>query len=286
MITLYTLHNPPCLMLRLATILLLSIVGTTTSGLALAKVGKQDVEAEVRSSGELRVCVVSDYAGISLRDPRTGRLSGLDIEMSKRLAARLGATARYIETNFLSFLVELERRRCHIAMMGIWVSAGREQRIDFSEPYLASSAYVAVARANRRLQSWADVDTPETVVSVVNTPDLMQRAMNLLPDVTIAPLPLAVAAVRGSTAGEVMSGRADALIVDYSMASSLKRNDTWARVIAPPKKIIFTKIAYAVPQGEPRWLATVNEFVREIKSDGSLRATANQYGLAELLVPE
>jgi len=263
-------------------LLLLIATGAIASQYSYAA---QDIETEIRDGGVLRVCVVSDYAGISLRDPRSGRLSGLDIEMSKRLAAKLGTTARYVETNFLAFLADLEQRRCHIAMMGIWVSAGREAKIDFSEPYLASSAYVAVARANRRLQTWQDVNRPATVVSVVNTPDLIQRAQNLLPNVTISPLPVATSAVRSSTAGEVMSGRADALIVDYSMAASLRRNDTWARVIAPPNKIVFTNIAYAVPPGEARWLATVNAFVREIKTDGSLRATADRFGLAELLVP-
>jgi len=204
--------------MKLLILLLLIATGAIASQYSYAA---QDIETEIRDGGVLRVCVVSDYAGISLRDPRSGRLSGLDIEMSKRLAAKLGVTPRYIEIDWVGFIANLEQRRCHIAMMGIWVSAGREEKIDFSEPYLASSAYVAVARANRRLQTWADVNRPSTVVSVVNTPDLMQRAKNLLPSVTISPLPLATAMVRGSTAAEVMSGRADALIVDYSMAASL-----------------------------------------------------------------
>lgn len=248
--------------------------------------GTDDIESTVRTTGVLKVCAVGDYAGISLRDPRTGRLSGLDVEMSKRLATRLGATVEYVETDFLQFLVDLEQQRCHIAMMGIWVSSGRAARVDFSTPYLLSGAYVAVARANRRLQTWEDVNRPETQITVVNTPDLVERAGRVLPRATFVPLPTRTAGYRGSTAAEVISGRADGLIVDYSMAAALRRNDTWARVIAPPKFIALTQIAYAVPKGQSRWLATVNEFIRDSKADGSLRDTANRFGLAELAVPQ
>lgn len=268
-----------------AYVMLLSTMMAVCVGVAHPEEIARDAVTEVRNKGVLRVCVVTDYAGISFRDPRTGRLFGLDIEMSKRLAERLGATARYVETNFIDFIADLQSRRCHIAMMGIWVSEGRKARIDFSEPYLASGAYVAVAKANKQLQKWADIDRSTTVVSVIDSPDLLQRARKLLPNATLDPLPFATAALRGSTADEVRSGRADALIVDYSMAASIKRNDSWARIIAPPKTIIFVNFAYAVPQGETRLLETVNTFVRDIKSDGSLRSSADMFGLAELLVP-
>lgn len=269
--------------LALAAMLFLTVCFAAREGHAAG--AATDIEAQVRSGGTLRVCVVANYAGINIRDARTGRLSGLDIDMSKKLAANLGVKTEYVETDFTGFMADLERQRCHIAMMGIWVSSGRQARINFSEPYLASGAYVAVARANHRLRSWADIDRPETLVSVINTPDLLQRSAHVLPRATLVPLTHSGADFRGSSASEVMSGRADALIVDYSMAKSLRRNETWARVIEPPKFIGLTEIAYAVPKGEARWLATVNDFVRRAKADGSLRLAANRYGLGELSVP-
>ena len=54
----------------------------------------------------------------------------------------------------------------------------------------------------------------------------------------------------GSTVSEVMSGRADADLVDDSMAQQIKRNDGWARIIAPPRFVPLTDIAWAVPKGD------------------------------------
>ena len=51
---------------------------------------------DIRRGGVLKVCIVPNYAGISLRDPRTGQLGGFDIDMSKRLAGQLGVRAQYV----------------------------------------------------------------------------------------------------------------------------------------------------------------------------------------------
>jgi ABC-type amino acid transport substrate-binding protein len=244
-----------------------------------------DVLGDIRRSDTLKVCVVFDYSGINFRDPRSGQLTGLDIEMAKALSSSLNVTLRFVETNFYSFIDDLNERRCHIAMMGIWVSSGRASRIAFSEPYLSSAAYVAVARANTRIQSWADVDRPETLVAVIDTPELQSRSSQILPKVRWLPVPAPQSSSSTDTVMEVRSGRADALIVDHSMATSLRR-DGWARIITPPTPVPLTEIAYGVVKNDSQWLETVNDFVRAKKRDGSLRATADRFGLSTLFIPQ
>lgn len=41
---------------------------------------------DVKASGELKVCIWPDYYGISYRNPRTGTLQGIDIDLSLALA--------------------------------------------------------------------------------------------------------------------------------------------------------------------------------------------------------
>lgn len=260
-----------------AGVLLLAIAWpVATSALALVGSG---ILADIQRSSTLRVCVVTDYAGVTMRDSRTGRLSGIDIDMSKRLAMQLRVGVAYFETTFLAFPGDLAARRCHIAMMGIWISENRQRLVDFSEPYATSGAYVAVARANRQLPDWAAVDRPTTMLAVVDTPDLRHRADRILPRATKVP------ATHSEPMKELMAGRADAVIVDYAMANSLGRSANWARIIAPPAPVLLTEIAYAVPKGEPDWLRRVNHFVRTIKQDGSLRQAVDRHGLSGLGIP-
>jgi len=84
----------------------------------------------------------------------------------------------------------------------------------------------------------------------------------------------------GSTVNEVMSGRADVYLVDYSMAQQIKRNDGWARIIAPPRFVPLTDIAWAVPKGDADWLNTINQFQAALRQDGTLEQMVERHGLA------
>lgn len=242
------------------------------------------IRQQVLASGELRVCIVPDYAGISLRDPRTGTLSGLDIDLSRQLAARLGVKVRYVESDFVGFPTHLQARQCDIAMMGIWVTSGRAARVAFARPYLSSGAYAVAARANTRIRTWADVDNPATLLAVLDNPDLLTRAQAIVPRATVVKVPVPKRIGNGSTVNEVMTGRADVYLVDYSMARQLQRDDNWGRVIAPPRFMALTEIAWAVAKGDAEWLETANRFLADVRRDGTLKKAADRFGLSPVVV--
>ncbi len=241
------------------------------------------VRQQVLAARELRVCVVPDYAGISLRDPRTGTLFGLDIDLSRKLAERLGVKVHYVESDFIAFSAHLAERKCDIAMMGIWVTSGRAAKVAFSRPYLSSGAYAVAARSNERIRTWADVDNPGTLLAVLDNPDLLTKAKAIAPRAMVVKVPVPKHKGNGSTVNEVMTGRADVYLVDYSMARQLKRDDNWGRVIAPPKFMPLTEIAWAVAQGDPDWLGVANGFLKEVRRDGTLAAAAARHGLTPVV---
>lgn len=263
---------------------LLALLGCTLLAALAAPSAQAGVRQQVLAARELRVCVVPDYAGISLRDPRTGTLFGLDIDLSRQMAARLGVKVHYVESDFVAFPAHLSGRQCDIAMMGIWVTSGRAARVAFTQPYLSSGAYAVAARANSRIRRWEDVDHPGTLLAVLDSPDLLGKAKAIAPRATVVKVPVPKHTGNGSTVNEVMTGRADAYLVDYSMAQQLKRDDNWGRVIAPPRFIPLTEIAWAVAPGDPDWLATANRFLAEVRRDGTLAAAAARHGLTPVLV--
>ena len=58
----------------------------------------------------------------------------------------------------------------------------------------------------------------------------------------------------------------------------------WAKLVAPPQPFHVLPYAYAVRQGDPQWLARLDEFVAAIKRDGRLKDAAARYGLSRILV--
>jgi len=78
--------SPRRVLARLAAVAGLLLCLVPWSGSAAAG----EVLERIASTGALRVCIWPDYYGITFRDPRTGRLTGVDAELSAELARELG----------------------------------------------------------------------------------------------------------------------------------------------------------------------------------------------------
>lgn len=244
-----------------------------------ASVSHAQTLKSIQAEGVLRVCMWPDYFGISYRNPRTGALQGVDITLSRQLAQSLGVQLEYVETDFSKVIADLEQKKCHIAMMAVGNTPMRAARVDFSAPYLRSDVYAIAARANRGIQTWAEIDQPGRVVAVQKGTVMEPLMRN-----TLKHAELRVTTLPGEREREVESGRADVFITDYPYSQRMLANTDWARRIAPTSPVQLTDYAYAVPKGDAAWLARVNQFVSTIKQDGSLVRAAELHGLLPIVV--
>ncbi|MCC7225432.1 MAG: amino acid ABC transporter substrate-binding protein [Burkholderiaceae bacterium] len=260
------------------TLRLLSILSVCAAFAATAQAGALE---DIQKSGVLKVCMWPDYYGISYRDPKTGWLQGIDIQLSEELAKDLGAKLEYFETDFSKVVSDVAAGKCQIAMMGVGVLPSRAEQVDFSAPYLRSDVYAVTTRSNRNLSTWDDIDRPGRVI-VVQKGTFMEPLMQK----QLSQATLEVSVKPGEREREVESGRADAFMTDYPYSKRMEMNTDWARVIAPTKPVQLTDYAYAVPKSDPAWLARVNEFVAAIKKDGRLVKAATPHALLPIVVKD
>lgn len=233
---------------------------------------------EVIATKTLKVCIWPDYFGITYRNPKTEQLSGLDIELSEALARDLGVRVEYVDSSFSNLIADIETRRCAIAMFGVGITRARSEKLAFSSPYLVSGIYAITTRSNRRIRSWSDIDQNGAVVVVARGTFHEQVMRDKL-----AHAKLQVVDTPFAREQEVRSGRADVLMTDYPYSRRLMASADWARLIAAPEGYHQTSYAYALRRDDPQWLARVENFVRQIKRDGRLRAAAEKYDLLPIL---
>ncbi len=236
---------------------------------------------EIKSRGILKVCIWPDYFGISWRNPHTGTLQGLDIDLSQALARDLGVRLEYVETDFSRVLDDLEGRKCQVAMMAMGITPERASRVDFSLPYLRSDVYAIATHANRSIRIWDDIDKPGKVVVVLKgtlMEPLMQR--------TLQHATLRVVTHAQDRERDVESGRADVFITDYPYSKRMLMNTDWARLVPPEREVQLTDYAYAIPKGDPQWLQRINQFVSQIKHDGRLVQAGRAHGLLPIVARE
>lgn len=253
--------------------------------LLLALVHMAPVQAqvlqEVQKTRTLKVCIWPDYFGVTHRNPRNNYLQGIDIDLSRALARDLGAEVNYVETDFSRLLDDLQAQRCHIAMMAVGVTPQRQERVDFSLPYLRSDVYAVASRANLAVRRWEDIDKQGRVVVVQKGTFMEPLMQGLLKQARLESV------VRpNEREREVESGRADVFITDYPYSRRVLASFDWAVVIEPSRPVRLTDYAYAVAKGEAAWLARINAFVRQIRQDGRLAEAAKRFDMLPIIVKD
>ncbi|MFA7431021.1 MAG: ABC transporter substrate-binding protein [Rhodospirillaceae bacterium] len=234
----------------------------------------------IRAAGEVRVCIWPDYFSITYRNPRTGVLEGIDIDMAHAFAADLGVQVRFVDSSFAALVANLTTDACDIAMHGVGVRPDRAEHMDFTQPHLISGIFAVAMKTNSSLATWADIDQPGNVV-VVHQGTYMEPVMR--DTLKVAEL-LSVSDFKAREQ-EVQAGRGDVFMTDFPYGRRMAALTDWAKLLEPPAPIAPTPYAYAVPKGEAAWLAEADAFVSRVKADGRLRAAAQRHGLLPILAP-
>ncbi|MGY3137735.1 ABC-type amino acid transport substrate-binding protein [Bradyrhizobium sp. USDA 4501] len=234
---------------------------------------------EITKSGVLRVCIWPMYYSISFRNPDSGQLEGIDIDLSKELAKDMGVKLDYVETSFGSFIADLQANKCDLGMFGVGATMKRAQAVAFSDPYLTSGVY-AVVRKGGPITSWADIDKPGVNAGVSlgsYVENFMRSYFKNAKTVAVAP--------PATTQAELMAQRVDVVMTDYPASIKMNAQFDWTTTVAPPENLSVTPYAYVMNQGDQIWLNYVNLFVRTIKLDGRLKAAAEKNKLGPIVAP-
>ena len=177
---------------------------------------------EVTKNHVLKVCIYPGYYAIAYRDPATGKLAGIDIDLSQELGKSLDAQVQYVETSFGTFIADLQANKCDIGMFGVGVTLKRAQAVEFTTPYLQTGIY-AVVRKGGGITSWADIDKPGHTVAVTlgsYIEPFMKDYLKNAKVVSVAP--------PATREQELMARRVDAEIVDYPTAQKVTADFDWA----------------------------------------------------------
>jgi cyclohexadienyl dehydratase len=255
---------------RTVELLFLMLVGSADAGAVLDR---------VRASGAVRVCIWSGYYGVTYRNPRNRALSGVDIDLSGEFARKLGVKLAYVESSFVQLVEDLRSDRCDIAMYAIAITPQRQEVLRFSQPYLRSDVYAITTRTSRTVKAWEDIDKPGINVAVQ-----AGTFMEILMADLLRSANLVVIQSPKSREQELESGRVDVFMTNYPYGRRMLDNSEWARMIAPPRPIYQVPYGYAVKPGDDEWLRSVDDFVVDIKRDGSLERAAKKFGLSEIVV--
>jgi cyclohexadienyl dehydratase len=191
------------------TVFACALIVIATSAAALGHAGAGEVLDRIHATGVLRVGTTGDYRPFSFRQP-DGSYQGADIDMARRLAARLGVKAEFVPTRWSELKADYLARRFDIAVGGISVTPERSALGPFAHTLMEDGKRPIVRCADRaRYRSLDALNQPQ--VRVIVNPGASNEAF------ARASLPaarLSVFADNGKIFEEIAQGRADAMVTD------------------------------------------------------------------------
>lgn len=230
--------------------------------------------ADIIESKKIRVCIWSEYYGISYLEPRTQKLVGIDSDLAVELAKDLQVDLEYVQSSFATLIEDITKDRCDIAMFAIGNTESRRKKIRFTTPHLSSDIYAVTIKTNKKINKWEDIDKKGVVVSVAkgtyHEPVMKERLKHAK---------LFVAKNFNARDKEVISGRADVFMTDYPYGKKMLAKTEWAKLIIPTQTYHKTPYAWAIAYGDDKFYKRVEEFISKIKKDGRLLDLAKKNNL-------
>ena len=231
----------------------------------------------IQQRGKILIGTTGDYRPLSFCEPETGEYWGFGIDMAQQIAARLGVGIEFVKTSWPTLTADVlaEPQLFDLAIGGITITDARRETMLMSDGYLANGKTI-LCRASEadRYQTLADMDKPEVRV-IVNPGGLNEKFANEnLTHATIIVHPK-----NEEIPTLIAEGQADVMITEITEAPYYVKADS--RLAAPLLNEPFNhgEIGVLMRKGQDDLLQLVNDVIRQMTADGSLRQLHEKYGL-------
>jgi polar amino acid transport system substrate-binding protein len=256
----------------------LMLVQTLALGIAVGVLGPHSVSGQQGSDPRVTDLIQAGKIRVGLglvptfatKDPATGEVRGVAMELAHALAARLGIAVVPVEyPSPPSVLDGLKTGAWDVGFLGI--DPARLAQADFSPPYLqVDSTYLVPAGS--AIRTSADADHPGVRIVVTR---------NSVEDFALTRMLKQAALVHVETISAgfdvVRAGNADVLAVPRPTALQFATRWPGSRVLEDRFHTVFHGIA--VPKGQAGRLAYVSDFIEEAKASGLVQQAVERAGL-------
>lgn len=251
----------------------LLLVGMTACGAKKAADGSD--LAYVKEKGKL-VVGITDFAPMDYKDD-AGNWIGFDADMAKAFAKELGVECEFVEINWDTKINELDSKSIDAVWNGMTLTDEVKKGMETSNPY-CNNAQVIVVKADKA-EEYALAESCKALNFAVESGSAGESAVaakqfNYVPVTTQADALM-----------EVSSGTSDACVIDLLMAGAMIGEGTSYEDLAYTDSLTTEEYGVGFRKGSDL-AAALNDFFVKAYADGSMMATAEQYGVQESIVEQ
>lgn len=259
----------PVCHLRRRCLVLLAMLGVAGSAGLAAPAAAADLLATVGQRGTLRIALEGTYPPFNFKDPKSGELSGYDVDVARLLAAKMGLKPAFFATEWSAILAGLGAGKYDVIISQVGITPARQQAFDFSIPYTYSSPQLIVRKDDTA--QYASLESLKGRKLGVGQGSIFEQQARAVGGITIKSYPAAPENLQDLASGRVDAALNDSLMVAYLLKHSSLPIKAGARV----GKVEQMGIPFA--KGNPQFKAALDQALAAAAADGSLKAISMRW---------
>ena len=196
---------------------------------------------------------------------------GIDAEIAKALADKLGLEIHIVDMDFSSLITSIQSGKIDISLAGMTVTEERKQNVDFTDSY-ATGVQSIIVKEGSDIQSVDDLEGKLIGVQEGTTGHLYCSDDYGEENV--------IAYTNGATAVQaLMQGKVDCVVIDQQPAKAFVEANEGLQVL--DTAYTTEDYAAAVSKDNPALTAALNKALQELKDDGTIQGILDKYIKAE-----
>ena len=232
---------------------------------------KKSTLNKILQNKELRVCLEPGYVPFEMKD-KQGRIIGFDVDIAKKMSKDMGVKLKLIPTAWDGIISALLTDKCDIIISGMTITQQRNLKVTFTEPYFLVGQTLLVNKKHSDAKSIKDVDKKGLIVTTKLGTTGEIAAKKLFKNATIKTFDSESAAVQ-----EVLNNRADVFIYDKPYNELFMADKGKDKLIYLDQDLTYEPLGFAINHGDPDFTNWLNNFLRQIKHDGTYEKLYNKW---------
>lgn len=246
----------------LAALVALCFAIIATPQMAAADDDPSAVLNQIRSSGVLKVPVMTGEEPGYIKDKNTGAWSGFYVEFLTEIADALGVKIEPVETTWGNLAADFQSGKIDIAI-GVNPNPKRGLVVDYLWEPLFTDAWAVLTPKGKPVKTWAELNDPAKKVVVQKGSTMQIVAEALLPKAQITPVE-----DRNLALLELQANRADAVV--FSIFDALQITGQGLGDVSLPEPILRNPATLAVARkpGNAGYINFLTNWIQQQRSLG------------------
>lgn len=229
-----------------------------------------EVRKALAPAGKLRIGVYPGSPTSMIRDPASGEIKGVSVDLGTELARRLSVPVERVEYRRIAEVLEAMKSG-QVDFTITNATAARAKDVDFTQALLAIELGYLVPSGSP-ISVLADLDRPSIRVGVTQGSTSQRTLPDMLKSAAVIPAPTLKAAI------EMLSQRKlDAFATNKAILFEMSDALPGSRVL--DGRWGLEHLAIAIPKGRQQGLGYARRFAADVMSEGLVTRAAQRAGL-------